>query len=139
MITQVQSFLRFDSSTSRFASKASIMTRVLKPLALAVLMLVLTSTFAFAQEAKKPAAPAASSNSGGSGAAKGEPKKTTVNFEDQLIEGQTQKPELFYLLQQRNTNFKRLIKLRENFLPEMRKTAEDFSRSTHESTPQATK
>ena len=56
------------------------------------------------------------------------PKKTTVNFEDQLIEGQTQKPELFYLLQQRSNNFKRLIKLRENFLPEMRDTAEDISR-----------
>lgn len=113
------------------ASKVFIMTRFLKPLALAVLMLFLSSSFAFAQQqdAKKPA-PAA---------AKGEPKKTTVNFEDQLIEGQTQKPELFYLLQQRNTNFKRLIKLRENFLPEMRKTAEDFSRSTHESTPQASK
>jgi thioredoxin-like negative regulator of GroEL len=55
-------------------------------------------------------------------------KKTTVNFEDQLIEGQTQKPELFYLLQQRNNNFKRLIKLRENFLPEMRKTSDDFNR-----------
>jgi hypothetical protein len=55
-------------------------------------------------------------------------KRTSVNFEDQLIEGQTQKPELFYLLQQRNNNYKRLIRLRENFLPEMRKTAEDMSR-----------
>ena len=55
-------------------------------------------------------------------------KKTSVNFEDQLVEGQTQKPELFYLLQQRNNNFKRLIKPRENFLPEMRETAEDVGR-----------
>lgn len=55
-------------------------------------------------------------------------KKTTINFEDQLVEGQAQKPELFYLLQQRNNNFKRLIRLRENFLPEMRKTSEDVSR-----------
>lgn len=116
----------------RLASKVCIMTRLLKPLAIAVLMLFLSSSFAFAQDTKKPAPSAAAT-------AKGEPKKTTVNFEDQLIEGQTQKPELFYLLQQRNTNFKRLIKLRENFLPEMRKTAEDFSRSTHESTPQASK
>lgn len=55
-------------------------------------------------------------------------RRTTVDFEDQLIEGQTQKPELFYLLQQRNNNFKRLIILRENFLPEMRKTSEEISR-----------
>jgi hypothetical protein len=65
----------------------------------------------------------------GDSAAKPPPKKTTVNFEDQLIEGQTAKPELFYLLQQRSPNFKRLIKLRENFLPEMQDTAEDMNRS----------
>ena len=58
-----------------------------------------------------------------------EGKKNVVNFEDQLVEGQTQKPELFYLLQQRNNNFKRLIRLRENFLPEMRSTAEEIGRS----------
>jgi hypothetical protein len=73
-----------------------------------------------------------SQNSGGAKATQSPPnkaaKKTTVNFEDQLIEGQAQKPELFYLLQQRNNNFKRLIKLRENFLPEMRKTSEDVTR-----------
>lgn len=71
--------------------------------------------------------PAASASSGGGSAAKS-PKKTSINFEDQLVEGQTQKPELFMLLQQRNSNFKRLIKLRENFLPEMRKTSEDVGR-----------
>lgn len=58
-----------------------------------------------------------------------DPKKNVVNFEDQLVEGQTQKPELFYLLQQKNANFKRLIRLRDNFLPEMRATAEEIGRS----------
>lgn len=52
-------------------------------------------------------------------------KRTTINFEDQLIEGRTQKPELFVLLQNRMNNSRRLFKLRENFLPEMRKTSED--------------
>ena len=56
------------------------------------------------------------------------PRKATLNFEDELVEGSTQKPELFYLFQQKNFNYKRLIKLRENFLPEMRKTAEDVQR-----------
>lgn len=56
-------------------------------------------------------------------------KRTTINFEDQLIEGRTQKPELFVLLQNRMNNSRRLFKLRENFLPEMRKTAEDVGRS----------
>lgn len=56
-------------------------------------------------------------------------KKTTVDFEDELVEGELKKPELFYLLQKKQFNFKRLIKLRENFLPEMRRTSEDIQRS----------
>lgn len=56
-------------------------------------------------------------------------KKTNLNFEDELVEGQTSKPELFYLFQKKNFNYKRLIRLRENFLPEMRKTSEDIQRS----------
>ena len=56
-------------------------------------------------------------------------KKKTLSFEDELVEGATQKPELFYLFQKKNFNYKRLIKLRENFLPEMRNTSEELQRS----------
>ena len=52
-------------------------------------------------------------------------KTTTINFADQLVQGEVKKPELFYLLQRRQFNYKRLIKLRENFIPEMKKSAED--------------
>ncbi len=55
-------------------------------------------------------------------------KKATLNFEDELVEGSTQKPELFYLFQKKNFNYKRLIKLRENFLPELRNNAENMQR-----------
>jgi hypothetical protein len=55
-------------------------------------------------------------------------RKATLSFEDELVEGGTQKPELFYLFQKKNFNYKRLIKLRENFLPEQRRTAEDIQR-----------
>lgn len=55
-------------------------------------------------------------------------KKQVINFEDELIEGSSQKPELFYLLQKKNFNYKRLIKLRENFLPEMKRSSEDIKR-----------
>ncbi len=51
-------------------------------------------------------------------------KKHTLNFDDELIEGGIQKPELLYLLQRKNFNFKKLIRLRENFLPEMVETGE---------------
>ncbi|MBK9323872.1 MAG: hypothetical protein IPM97_13185 [Bdellovibrionaceae bacterium] len=79
----------------------------------------------FAQEEAAPApAPSAS-------AARPKAKSTRtqkLNFEDELVEGSTQKPELFYLFQKKNFNYKRLIKLRENFKPEMRKTSEDIQR-----------
>jgi hypothetical protein len=55
-------------------------------------------------------------------------RKQTLNFEDELVEGSAQKPELFYLFHKKNFNYKRLIKLRENFLPEMRKSTEDIQR-----------
>lgn len=55
-------------------------------------------------------------------------RTTAINFDDELIEGEVKKPELMYLLQKKQFNYKRLIKLRENFLPEMRQTAEDIQR-----------
>ena len=55
-------------------------------------------------------------------------RTTSINFEDELIEGEVKKPELLYLLQRKQFNFKRLIKLRENFLPEMSRTAEEIPR-----------
>jgi hypothetical protein len=75
----------------------------------------------------------ANSNAGGganlTSKAGSKEKKTTLNFEDELVEGATSKPELFYLFQKKNFNYKRLIRLRENFLPEMRRTSEDIQRS----------
>jgi hypothetical protein len=102
-------------------------------MAMAIAMVIaggLTILFSFAARAQGGAAKPATTPAATSGAASkgGGSKKTTINFEDQLIEGQAQKPELFYLLQQRSNNFKRLIRLRENFLPEMRKTSEDVGR-----------
>jgi hypothetical protein len=62
-------------------------------------------------------------------AASSDKKTTAINFEDELIEGDVKKPELLYLLQKKQFNFKRLIKLRENFIPEMNRTAEEIQRS----------
>lgn len=55
-------------------------------------------------------------------------KRTNINFEDQLVEGELRKPELFYLLQKKQINFGRLIKMRENFLPELDRASEDLKR-----------
>lgn len=59
---------------------------------------------------------------------KGDKKQTKIDFEDELVEGELKKPELFYLLQKKQFNFKRLIKLREDFLPEMRRDADEIRR-----------
>ena len=91
--------------------------------ACAITSLAMTSAMPSGAMAQSTAAPAAPTE-GKKGA-----KRTTINFEDQLIEGRTQKPELFVLLQNRMNNSRRLFKLRENFLPEMRKTAEDVGRA----------
>ncbi len=72
----------------------------------------LSSPSAFAQNTKKDS----------------ERKKTAVNFEDQLIQGELNKPDFFYFLQKKQFNFGRLIKLRENFLLEMKKTSEEIER-----------
>ena len=53
-------------------------------------------------------------------------RTTSINFEDELIEGNVKKPELMYLLQKKQFNFKRLIKLRNDFRPEMYQTAEEI-------------
>ncbi len=53
-------------------------------------------------------------------------KTQVLNFQDDLIKGGSQRPELFYLLERKEYNFKKLIRLRKNFLPEMRSTAEDI-------------
>ena len=55
-------------------------------------------------------------------------RRATLNFEDELVEGNSQKPDMFYLFQKKNFNYKRLIKLRENFIPETRRTTEDLQR-----------
>jgi len=80
--------------------------------------LLVTGLTALAQEAKS-----------GAGGGEKEKKKTKIDFEDELVEGELKKPELFYLLQKKQFNFKRLIKLREDFLPEMRRDADEVRRS----------
>ena len=60
------------------------------------------------------------------GLAQNDKRKATIDYEDELIEGEVKKPELFYLLQKKQFNFKRLIKLRKNFIPEMERTSEEL-------------
>lgn len=92
-----------------------------------VLLLLFILSLSLMSQAQQDVNPKSAAPASGSPRAKSD-RKQTLNFEDELVEGSAQKPELFYLFQKKNFNYKRLIKLRENFLPEMRRTAEDVQR-----------
>lgn len=53
------------------------------------------------------------------------PRTTVLSFEDELIQGDVSSPDLFVILKNKNLNFGKLLKLRENFIPEMRQTRQD--------------
>lgn len=53
-------------------------------------------------------------------------KKFNVKFDDEMIRGAAEKPELEYLFQKSDVNFKKLIRLRENFIPEVQKGKDDM-------------
>ena len=58
--------------------------------------------------------------------ARKESKRTTViSFEDELIQGDISSPDLFVILKNKNINFGRLLKLRKDFIPEMKRTKQD--------------
>lgn len=54
-----------------------------------------------------------------------EKRKTVLSFEDELIQGDVSSPDLFVILKNKNINFGRLLKLRKDFIPEMRQTRQD--------------
>lgn len=53
-------------------------------------------------------------------------KRTTVlTFEDELIQGDVSSPDLFVILKDKNISFGKLLKLRKDFIPEMKQTRQD--------------
>jgi hypothetical protein len=53
-------------------------------------------------------------------------KKTVIDFTDVAVEGELTKPEGSYLLNRKKTNFQSLIKVRDNFNPELQKSADNL-------------
>lgn len=53
-------------------------------------------------------------------------KKTEFDFEDDIVEGSFVRPEGEYLDARRGGRYSSLIRIRENFVPEMLKSAEDI-------------
>lgn len=53
-------------------------------------------------------------------------KKTVVDFNDVAVEGELTKPEGSYVLNRSKSTFQSLVKVRDNFAPELRKSADDL-------------
>jgi hypothetical protein len=53
-------------------------------------------------------------------------KKTVIDFTDVAVEGELTKPEGSYLLNRKKTDFQSLIKVRDNFNPELQKSADNL-------------
>jgi hypothetical protein len=53
-------------------------------------------------------------------------KRTVIDFNDMTIEGELTRPEGSYLLNRRRTRFPSLLKLRDNFDPELQKSADNL-------------
>jgi len=70
-------------------------------------------------------APIASAQEGGSDKVVYK-KKTVIDFNDVTLEGELTKPEGSYVLNRKKTKFSSLIKLRDNFLPELHKSVDNL-------------
>lgn len=53
-------------------------------------------------------------------------KKTIIDFSDILIEGELTKPEGSYVVSRKLSRFSTLIRLRENFVPELLRSANEL-------------
>lgn len=53
-------------------------------------------------------------------------KKTVIDFTDVAVEGELTKPEGTYALSKKKTNFRSLIKVRENFETELQKSVDNL-------------
>lgn len=53
-------------------------------------------------------------------------KKTVIDFTDVAVEGELTKPEGSYVLNKKQTTFKSLIKVRDNFQPELQKSVDNL-------------
>jgi hypothetical protein len=53
-------------------------------------------------------------------------KKTVIDFTDVAVEGELTKPEGSYVLNRKQTDFQSLIKVRDNFAPELQKSVDNL-------------
>jgi len=87
-----------------------------------LLILALLSAPAFAQEKSEPKGPKIVREADKVVVR----KRTVIDFNDVTVEGELTKPEGSYLLNRNKTRFPSLIRLRDNFNPELQKSADNL-------------
>ncbi|MDG0815644.1 hypothetical protein [Bdellovibrio svalbardensis] len=83
-------------------------------------MLLFFSLQSFAQDKAPDKAPAKAA------VANKKTKKVQVSFDDELVKGATEKPDLSNMNTKTDFNYKKLIRVRENFVNEMEGGLDDF-------------
>ena len=53
-------------------------------------------------------------------------QRVKIDFEDELVSGEKAKPDAQLIQSRKSSDFKKLIKLRENFIPEAKKGSKEF-------------
>ena len=53
-------------------------------------------------------------------------KRTVIDFNDVTVEGELIRPEGSYVLERNRTRFRSLVRLRDNFNPELQKSADNL-------------
>lgn len=53
-------------------------------------------------------------------------KKAVIDFSDVTVDGELTRPEGSYVLNKKKTSFKSLIKVRDNFVPELQKSVDNL-------------
>lgn len=93
-------------------------------------LVMMLGLFGVANAQEEGAAAAGTATGAGTGTGNDEQvvyKKTTIiDFSDVTITGELTKPEGSYLMNKKKANFNLLIRVRDNFLPEMIKTVDNL-------------
>ncbi len=56
-------------------------------------------------------------------------KKIYIQFDNELVDGKRDNPQMDYMFTRKEANYKKMMKLRDSFLPEVKKGKREFSGS----------
>lgn len=116
-----------DKTSSKTTNRKLWPCRVSALILFITFLIVSLDVYAQSNNRSKQINQKATSNSNRTPAQRNKTKRQVLDFEDQLVEGDVNRSELLILLQRKRYNFGRLIKLREDFLPEMRRSESNIN------------